>query len=113
MNINDITLGQVLELQGLLASCKPNPLKNHSWQIGEKYVVRTMVYHIIGELREVTETDLYFEPAAWLAVGTRMSHMLKTGDVDEVEPFIHGAWVSRASVCDWTPWQHAIPTEAK
>ena len=83
------------------------------WQIGKSYLVRTVTYHLLGKLLHVTDTELVFTEASWLASSGRFNEALKTGMVNEVEPFINDVIVGRSALIDATIWDHKLPTAVK
>jgi hypothetical protein len=87
--------------------------KNHSFRIGEKYLIRTVTMHHLGQIKSVTDTDIVLEDASWLAVDCRFYNTLKDGCVDEIEPFIDDAIVARGSIVDATVWRHELPRNQK
>ena len=88
--------------------CSPWP-----WIVGKQYFIRTVTMHIVGELVAITDKELLMEHASWVADSGRFNNALKTGVLDEVEPFINDVIVNRNSVIDATWWNHALPSEVK
>jgi len=83
------------------------------WQIGENYFIRTVTYHFIGKLVHVTDSELVFDKASWIAVSGRWNESLRTGKLDEVEPYTDTLIVGRGSLIDATKWNHDLPTQVK
>jgi len=81
------------------------------WVVGKKYFVRTVTMHIVGELVAITDKELLMINASWVADSGRFNNALKTGVLDEVEPFVNDVIVNRNSVIDATVWGHALPVE--
>ena len=89
-------------------------MKNDSFfTIGEKYFVRTVTMHTIGELIGVNDSELLFKNAAWVADSGRFYDALKNGTLYEVEPFIDDVIVNRGSIVDATKWKHELPIAQK
>ena len=84
-----------------------------AWRIGEKYIIRTAMYHAVGRLVSVDEHELVLEDASWVADSGRWSEALRTGSLCEVEPFVDPVIVGRGSICDATIWRHELPKTAK
>ena len=61
--------------------------KNHSFDVGKSYLIRSVTMYYTGRLASVTDTDLVLEDAAWIADTGRFATALKTGELNEVEPF--------------------------
>ena len=83
------------------------------WEIGKKYLVRTVTYHLIGRLVNVDNNELLFDSASWLASSGRFNEALRTGNLSEVEPFVKPVIVGRGSLIDATEWDHVLPTKVK
>ena len=98
MNIDDLTVGQVKELVGLV---KGKACDNSAWEIGENYLIRTVTMIQTGRLVAVTDRELVIEDAAWIADTGKFANALATGDFSEVEPFPAGrVIVGRGAVID-------------
>ena len=104
----ELTIADIKEL--LSGQCGTD---SHSFTLGEKYFVRTVTYHCVGRLRDITATDLKLEDAAWVADSGRWNEALSTGKLNEVEPFPSYVIISRAAIVDATPWVHDLPRETK
>lgn len=99
-------------------SLKPNivPVQNGPqgvWEIGKKYFVRTVTYHLVGELVHVDDRELLFKDASWVASSGRFHIALRDGVLAEVEPFASPVIMGRGSIVDACEWLHALPTESK
>lgn len=103
MNIDDLTLGQIKELQTLLPfnhkgiPCPPY----QSWKIGEIYLIRTVTMIDTGKLVAFNEHELVLEDAAWIADTGRFADAIKKAEFNEVEPFPDGeVIIGRGSIID-------------
>ena len=99
MKIDDLTLGQLRELQtGIFASTAQTV---HPWQLGKCYLIRTVTMVDTGRLVQVTSQELVLEDAAWIADTGRFSDALKSLSFNEVEPFPDGqVIIGRGSIVD-------------
>ena len=113
INIEDLTIGQVREIDALLGN-KQNCCAEHPFVIGEKYFIRTVTHHHTGRLVGVTPTELVLEDAAWIADDGRLTEALKNCNFNEVEMFPSGNQViiGRGSLIDATQIS-TIPTSQK
>ncbi len=84
------------------------------WVIGKKYLVRTVTMYIGGVLTDVTEKELVFESASWIADTGRFNEALKNPEKNcqEVELFCYPAIVGRGSIVDATIVD-TLPNEVK
>ena len=105
----ELTLVELKELIG--GNQKPG--LSHSYKVGENYIIRTVTFFYTGKLEAVTDTDLLLSDAAWIADTGRWADCLKTGKLNEVEPFTEAVIIPRGVVIDATVWKHALPKDQK
>ena len=111
MKIEDMKLGDVLKLADQFGA--KNSDDSH-WEIGENYFIRTVTHHLTGRLFSVTPSELVLVDAAWIADDGRFNEALRTGKLNEVEPFPAGrVIVGRGSLIDACIWSHDLPRAAK
>lgn len=111
MNIEELTLKQIRELQSLLGGTQVD--KSHPFKVGESYLIRTVTMTQVGRLEAVHEQELVLSSASWVADTGRFYDALKTGKLNEVEPFPNEAIVGRGAICDAVIWTHTLPREQK
>lgn len=111
MDINELTLGQIKEIQGLLGN--PQASGDAHWKVGESYLIRTVTMIQVGRLESVTDKELVLSSAAWVADTGRFYNALKEGKLNEVEPFPNPVIIGRGSIIDATVWTHNLPKEQK
>lgn len=101
-NIDELTLGEIKQLQCLFGGNTPNPCNDKHWHIGSDYLIRTVTMIDTGRLVAVTPQELVLEDAAWIADTGRFSGSLASCDFSEVEPFPKGTQViiGRGSIID-------------
>lgn len=112
MNINDLTIGQAKELAAMFAGSPPAS-QSHSIPNGKAVIIRTVTNYYTGRITAVTDYDIVLEDAAWIADTGRWADALKTGKLNEVEPFADPVIVPRGGVIDITIWRHALPRDQK
>ena len=104
MNIDELTLGQIKEIQAMFpaTTIKQLPVNpSLSWEIGEIYLIRTVTMIDTGRLVAVTEQELVLEDAAWIADTGRFSDAIEKAEFNEVEPFPDGlAILGRGAIID-------------
>jgi hypothetical protein len=113
MNIDELTLGQIKEIQGM--SKQEMDAKNgYEHLIGKPVFVRTVTMHYTGRLKAVYSQELVITDAAWVADSGRFSDALKTGSLNEVEPYPDGSVVvGRGGVTDVSAWHYGLPRVQK
>ena len=112
MNIEDLTLKQIREIQGLGTAVPPAPAGR--WKVGQNYFVRTVTHHLLGTLQEVTDQELWFASVSWIADDGRFNELLKNGAASEVEPAPDGdVAIGRGSLIDAYVWPHALLRSVK
>ena len=110
MNLDDLTLGQLKQLQSLSPA-----LDDHPYKVGSNYFIRTVTHHFTGKLIKVTKQELVLIDAAWIADDGRFHDAMTKGEFDEIEPYVSGQEViiGRGSIIDASTWNHALPKEQK
>jgi hypothetical protein len=81
--------------------------------VGNTVVIRTVTFHYLGIIVEMGPNYLVLGSASWLASSGRWTAALKSGSVEEVEPFVDDVELQLTAIVDATRWRHALPTEAK
>lgn len=111
MNINEMTIGQVKEIQSLIGEKKDKyePLA----EIGGKIFIRTVTHHYTGQVVKCNRDWLELSEAAWIADDGRFNNFLKTGDANEIEPFEDNVRIPIGGILDITLWKHALPRSVK
>lgn len=91
-----------------------NPIKREgAWQVGEKYIIRTVTMMLTGRVVYLDDKELILEDAAWIADSGRWSEAILTGVLNEIEPFEDEVLVGRGAIVDATIWKHALPRVKK
>ena len=111
MNVNEMTVGQVKEIQALMGETKSKyePIA----EVGKKIFIRTVTHHYTGEVVKCNRDWLELKDAAWIADDGRFNNFLKTGSANEIEPFEDNVRVPIGGVLDVTSWRHALPRAVK
>jgi len=106
MEINGIPY--IPESEAICAPAEGSPLET-----GKSYIIRTVSYHYIGRLVREGGGYLTLADASWLACSKRWADTLKTGEIDELEPYPDLCHVAIASIVDISPWLHDLPRDQK
>ena len=110
MNIDDLTVKEIKHIQSLL---KGPSEPSHPYEVGKNYFIRTVTHHLTGKLMKVTSKELVLDDAAWIADDGRFHDALKTGKLNEVEPFPGSIIVGRGALIDACIWSHELPRVQK
>lgn len=83
--------------------------------VGEKYLFRTVTYHMVGVVKKRIGNFLVMDAATWVADSKRFNEALKNGfsDSAELEYCGNGALINLDSVVDAFPWKHDLPTKSQ
>jgi len=104
----EITLNELKEMLYQGSRIKPLP-----FEIGKSYLIRTVTYHAVGRVSSVCGDFLVLSDASWVADSGRFAAALKSGDLNEVEPFASDCILNTSSIIDATEWSHKLPKETK
>ena len=108
MDIKELTIAQIEEIQRMFSS-SPSMFPH----LGKNVYIRTVTYHYTGRAVRLEGNFLVLEHAAWVASSRRWTHALKTGELDEVEPYPNGTTVNIDTIVDVSPWDHVLPKDVK
>lgn len=109
VDIDELTIGEVKQLTAMFGT----NANSHSIAVGEPVLIRTVTHYFTGRVRAVTASDIVLDDAAWIADTGRFADALKTGKLNEVEPYPSHVIISRGGVIDITPWEHDLPRKQK
>lgn len=104
MNLNDLTLGQIKELQTIFnGATNRSTEKPCPFEVGEKYLIRTVTFTLTGQVKSKVGDFLVLEHADWIADTGRFSLALEDQEkFNEVEPFKNDAIVAKNAIVDAT-----------
>lgn len=80
---------------------------------GNNVFIRTVTYHHTGHIEKITADEVILSSAAWISDSGRWATALKTGTLNEVEPFPSVVSVGRATIVDVADWTHPLPKDQK
>lgn len=80
--------------------------------IGKKLFIRTVTYHLVGEVKNRIGNLFELKDASWVADSGRFMNAIKDGTLNEVEP-VGQMWVNIESIVDIFPWVHKLPKDQK
>ena len=110
MSIDTMTIGEFKEFSNLL---NKKTTKENPFIVGEKYLIRTVTYFLLGEVSKITGDFVTLKNASWVADTGKFSTCINNGTIDEVEVFDVPVSVNMQSIVDFYKWEHSLPTETK
>ena len=121
MNINDLTLGQIRELQSItIGASAQHPSNSPSnspsnYPVGRNVMVRTVTMIYTGFLLEVTATDLVLIDCSWIPETARFMQFVADGLVAKCEPYPEGlpVYINRGALLDMCEWKTDLPRYQK
>lgn len=81
--------------------------------VGKKLFIRTVTYHLVGEVVKVIGNLFELKNASWVADSGRFTQAIDDGELSEVEPVKVPVFVNINSVTDMFIWAHKLPKEQK
>jgi len=112
MTLDELTIGDAKQLACMFGG-KAVEFCTKPYKIGENYLIRTVTMIQVGRLEWVGDKEIVLSSASWVADTGRFNEAIKTGNLNEVEPFTDDVIVGRGSIIDATIWTHKLPKEAK
>ena len=109
LNISDETYELIKDQLGQEEKIDVNEIKDF---VGKKWFIRTVTYHLTGEVEKMVGNFLVLKNAAWIADSGRFMQAIKEGKLNEVEP-VGNAMVNLNSIVDMFPWKFKLPSEQK
>jgi len=112
LDINKLTIGEIKEINSLIGNNAKIQEKS-MFEVGKAYFIRTVTMHLVGKLIGINNKELLLKDASWVADSGRFHDALKTGELNEVEPFVDDVIVNREAIVDATFWRHLLPNVQK
>lgn len=113
MNIDELTVGQVKQLQSMLGSAQVGP-GPYQGLVGKAVFIRTVTMHYVGRLKSAHDHELVLTECSWVADSGRFHDALRDGKLSEVEPYVtEEVIIGRGGILDVSEWRHEIPKEQK
>jgi len=107
-NIENLTYKELKEIANLFSNKTSS--KNHPFQIGKNYFIRTVTMILVGKLEEVYDNELVLSTPAWIPDTGRFMNCIRDGEksINEIEPFSDNIIIGRGSIVDATVWNHDL-----
>lgn len=112
MNLDELTLGQLKQLQTLIPQ---SASKRLPMPIGLAVFIRTVTHHYTGRIVAVSEEEVGLKECAWIADDGRFAQAIEKGALGEVEPYPKDSVVvvNRGAIIDWVEWTSKLPASQK
>ena len=82
------------------------------FKAGDKLFIRTVTFHLLGQIEEVNGDWVRLSSASWVADSGRFHTAIADGSLSEVE-YVGDAYVNLATAVDAFPWAHDLPTSSE
>lgn len=105
IDINQLTIGQLKELQSLAGCATPSQGKRLPLPVGAKIFVRTVTHYYTGRVVAVSEEEVQLDDAAWIADTGRFADFVGGKLANEIEPYPDGKGptLNRGAFIEWCP----------
>lgn len=115
MNIDDLTIGQIREIQKMACGITPAPKDDIPLPFGpgDAVLIRTVTMIQLGRVKAIGRDFLVLEDGGWVADTARFSEALAKGTLGEFERAPSWFLVGRGAIVDVYPWAHEIPKASK
>ena len=80
--------------------------------IGKKIFVRTVTYHLVGEVTKIVGKLIFLKKASWIADSGRFMQFVLDGTIKEHE-FVGDWFFNLDTVVDGCEWKHKLPRGQK
>lgn len=94
----------------LEGSCSNNEIP---FTVGEKVFIRTITYHLTGQIIAINGAWLTLADAAWIPDDGRFMQCIEAGIVNECEPVTCPIRVNTGAISDVYAWRHPLPRGQK
>lgn len=76
---------------------------------GNQVIIRTVTLHYTGRVIATDDHWIHLDDAAWIADTGRWAEALKSGKLNEVEPYPGRCSIPVGCIVDVSPWDHPLP----
>jgi len=101
-NLDNLTYGQIKELKNLIHG-HTTISSDHPFEIGKKYLIRTVTFTLAGRVTEKYQNFLVINNAVWIAdTGIFSKAVIDKNTWREVEDFKEEVFVNKMAIVDAT-----------
>lgn len=111
MNIDDLTLGQLKEIQALTYTKKADC----TYLVGKNIMIRTVTMIFTGKLISVTNDCFVLVECSWIPDTGRWMGFIENGTVEECEPYPSDVevYINRSALIDMCAFNPMLPRVQK
>ena len=113
MNIDELTVKQLREIQGMCGTRSKRAPEALPFAVGDAILIRTVTMIQVGKVRAIGRDFFTLEDGGWVADTGRFSEMLEKGTINEFERAPDWFLVGRGAIVDVYPWKHPLPKATK
>lgn len=122
VNINDLTLGQIKEIQKICAkdaqqnvSAPQQTSASTEYPVGKNVIVRTVTMIYTGKLVAATNSDFVLTECSWIPETGRYMDFVANGTVNECEPYPDDleVFINRGALLDMCELKGSLPRKQK
>lgn len=116
MNINDLTLGELKQIQNMVIGVGAEHMEAYVHPLeGRNVIIRTVTMIYTGLLHSITNDEYVLLNCSWIPDTGRWMQFVAKGTVTECEPYPADllVYVGRGSVVDKCELRAALPREQK
>lgn len=117
-NIENLTFKELKEIAAIFNGIQTqNTNKDHPYEIGKNYFIRTVTMSYVGKLEKVYDDCFVLSAASWVADSGRLSDAMQSGleslSSSEIKPFVNDIVIGRGALIDATIYNFPLPTKQK
>lgn len=115
MDIEELTLGQIRELQSLFANQANQSQTPQHPLVGKNVIVRTVTMIYTGKLDHTTNDSLVLVDCSWIPETDRYMQFVAEGSVKECEPYPDGlpVYINKGALLDLCELKKDLPRSQK
>lgn len=112
IEISEETLEKIKEQLG--DNFQVEEVNSYNDLVGKKVFLRTVTYHLVGEVVKIVGDLMFLKKATWVADSRRFSEAVKNGFSNEAELEYVGDWfVNIKAITDGGIWKHKLTEKSQ
>lgn len=113
MNIDDLTVKQIKEIQGMTANFTE---KRHFFRVGQAYFIRSVTHHYLGIVESIHELGVVMTKCIWVPDDGRFHKIMQGEWTDQSEREPYGdtrVMLFFGAILDASEWTGEVPGGVK